>query len=876
MKKIILILLIVTVKISSIFAAPIVFADPAFKAKLISSSVSNLVAQGVSNNNIIVDINGDGEIDDITEAPLVYSIYIQGTFYAYQTITNLTGIEKFTNLEKLDCTYGHVNTLPIALLTNLEYLLVDHNDLTSLNCPYHPNLYRVWCNDNQITTLDVSNCPNLYELACEENLINNLNFQNCPLLYDVDARTNLLTSIYVGSLPNLHQLTLIDNQLNYINLGSLPNLQIFSIANNQMTYVNNLFYQMPALTSLWVENNLMTNVDISLLPLLTILDCRNNSTLTSLNLKNGANEFVHFSGCANLHSICVDETQMNSIESSIISNGYTTCFASPYCTLNAVGSNNLIYGQSAYSDIGSCVTSSIPIPYMKYAVTDGTLSTNIWGSVLGNYGIPVSDGTFSITPELEHPSYFYVSPTSASIPISAATSPAYQEFCVMPSGVFDDLEIALLPLFSARPGFQTFYKLIIKNNGTSTQSGTATLNYDASKLSYVSSSTPYTSNPLNQFIWNISGLLPFETREILIRLQVATPPTVVSGTLLHFTSVINSSLTDVTPANNTFSLDQRAVNSHDPNDKTCLEGPTILTTEVGDYVHYVIRFENTGTFAAQNIVVRDLIDLSNFDINTLIPLSASHSFTTRISNGNLVEFIFENIFLPFASGSNDGYIAFKIKTLPTLTAGQTFTNLAKIYFDFNSPIITNTSSTLIKAPFALPITLINFSSKAIPSNQVQLDWETTNEINFKEFDIERSVDGIHFDKIGLVENNATHDYSFVDIKPNSKNYYRLKLVDLDGQFDYSKVEMLELQHDNAMTFFPNPVSSELTLSFSSSSTIYKSEISIKNTMGQEVLHENIEPNTLQHRIKVQCLPIGIYFIELKNKNFTEHLTFSKK
>ena len=98
----------------------------------------------------------------------------------------------------------------------------------------------------------------------------------------------------------------------------------------------------------------------------------------------------------------------------------------------------------------------------------------------------------------------------------------------------------------------------------------------------------------------------------------------------------------------------------------------------------------------QNIVVKDMIDMSRLDISTLIPTSASHSFETNITAGNKVEFVFENINLPFDDANNDGYIAFKIKTLPTLVTGDTFTNDASIYFDYNFPIVTNKATTTIK------------------------------------------------------------------------------------------------------------------------------------------------------------------------------------
>ena len=92
-----------------------------------------------------------------------------------------------------------------------------------------------------------------------------------------------------------------------------------------------------------------------------------------------------------------------------------------------------------------------------------------------------------------------------------------------------------------------------------------------------------------------------------------------------------------------------------------------------------------------------MIDTNKYDISSLIPLSGSASYTTRISNANQVEFIFQNINLPFDDANNDGYVAFKIKTKPTLVVGDTFSNTANIYFDYNFPITTNMYTTTITA-----------------------------------------------------------------------------------------------------------------------------------------------------------------------------------
>ena len=209
------------------------------------------------------------------------------------------------------------------------------------------------------------------------------------------------------------------------------------------------------------------------------------------------------------------------------------------------------------------------------------------------------------------------------------------------------------------------------------------------------------------------------------------------------------------PSDNTFTLNQTVVNSFDPNDKTCLEGTTITPSMVGNYVHYVIRFENTGTFAAQNVVVSDVIDTTKFNIGSLVTQSSSHPFVTRINSGK-VEFIFENINLPFDDANNDGYVAFKIKTKPTLVLGDTFSNSANIYFDYNFPITTNTVMTTVSALAAQDFDFGSyFSVYPNPAKDV-LHLATKNEIGVKSVSIYNTL-GQMVLVVTNPENNAAID-----------------------------------------------------------------------------------------------------------------------
>jgi hypothetical protein len=232
--------------------------------------------------------------------------------------------------------------------------------------------------------------------------------------------------------------------------------------------------------------------------------------------------------------------------------------------------------------------------------------------------------------------------------------------------------------------------------------------------------------------------VPFESREIEVVMNL-NPPTdpnfpLNSGDILSYNAQILPLENDEEVSDNQFSLRQFVVNSFDPNDKRCLEGETIREAVVGQYVHYMVRFENTGTANAINVVIKDEIDTSKYDLNTLIPLDASHDFVTRIQNTNEVEFIFENIDLPFDDANNDGYVVFKIKTLETLTVGDTFSNDAEIYFDFNFPIITNDYTTTVEDNLSLEDQELRAKVKIFP-NPVGDKLFITSEVNIKKVSI---------------------------------------------------------------------------------------------------------------------------------------------
>lgn len=119
----------------------------------------------------------------------------------------------------------------------------------------------------------------------------------------------------------------------------------------------------------------------------------------------------------------------------------------------------------------------------------------------------------------------------------------------------------------------------------------------------------------------------------------------------------------------------------------------------------------------------------------------------------------------------------------------------------------------------LPVEFISFTGKA-DGRSNKLDWATASEMNNSHFEIERSADGMEFERIGIEYGigNSTElvEYYFMDENPLSKAYYRLKQVDFDGQYDYSEIIVITRPIDNPLegTVKPNPTRGLSMLEFS--------------------------------------------------------------
>ncbi len=172
----------------------------------------------------------------------------------------------------------------------------------------------------------------------------------------------------------------------------------------------------------------------------------------------------------------------------------------------------------------------------------------------------------------------------------------------------------------------------------------------------------------------------------------------------------------------------------------------------------------------------------------------------------------------------------------------------------------------------LPVQIGSFAAAIYKSNQVQLNWTTLSEKNTHYFEIEESVDGVNFLSISKVYaiGNSTNrqNYSFIHSKPAAFNkplFYRLKIIDKDGQYAYSKSSTIRLEatSDFVQSFSPTFIhqGSNSSLSLVSSKE-QKASVSIVNMQGQRLLAKEfiLSSGTNKINIESQNLSSGMYFV----------------
>ena len=203
-----------------------------------------------------------------------------------KNLTDISGIEYFTNLTNLDCSYNQLTELPVGNLTNLKSLDCSDNQLTALPVENLTNLTLLYCSNNQLTALPVEKLTQLTNLRCNNNQLTAMPVEKLSQLAVLYCDNNQLTELPVGNLTELTVLNCDNNQLTALPVGNLTLLEKLNCGTNLLTELD--IEKLTQLTSLYCNNNQLTELLVDGLTNLNALACHGNH-LTELDITSVTN-----------------------------------------------------------------------------------------------------------------------------------------------------------------------------------------------------------------------------------------------------------------------------------------------------------------------------------------------------------------------------------------------------------------------------------------------------------------------------------------------------------------------------------------------------------------------------------------------------------
>jgi len=670
----------------------------------------------------VMDLSGISQINSINGSLVIESNGMLSSLNGLESISfqgpnqniNITNNSTLSSLEGLSGIIADPNsTIPISIdisnnanLINLEGL----ETVTSVSCLNIAN------NDNLSNLSGLQGLDTiLFACVIEANDV----LQNVDPLINV---TGNVSQIWIGGNDQL------------LNINGFNNVETvdFDIAiggNNSLTSLNGL------------DNiNFLGQVFLSI---------NANNSLTDIsaieNLVLEPSDILEIIGNSQL-SICSFPNICNFIESGegqiFIENNALGC-SSQQEILDTCGAMlNTISGTVFFDQNNNgCDEQDIPVNNIQIDLINENIDITMISNEFGEYTFFVEEGTFTLSIVDESiPDFFEVLLQSQDVVFGMSNGEEETvDFCITATETINDVDVVLLPLQLPRPGFEATYVITYSNIGTTVIDGQLDFSFDNELIEFVEADIDPLNINTDNIIWGYEQLLPFETRTITAAFQVFEPPVVIGGEEL-ITSIENSieGIVDDFSENNTFVLEEIVVNSFDPNDKQVLQGEGILEEEVGDFLDYIVRFQNTGTADAITVEITDELS-NNLNTNTLRVLASSHDFTVNITDENQISFLFENINLPpeevDEEGSN-GYIAFQVRTNDDLVLGDTVENTANIFFDFNEPIITNTVVTTVVEPLSVDDQSIENTIRMFPNpTSIMLNIDIRSGVELQKVDI---------------------------------------------------------------------------------------------------------------------------------------------
>jgi len=330
------------------------------------------------------------------------------------------------------------------------------------------------------------------------------------------------------------------------------------------------------------------------------------------------------------------------------------------------------------------------------------------------------------------------------------------------------------------------------------------------------------------------------------------PPGTVTGTTNVANAASLQAANDVIAANNQLT--------------TAPCGPAPVGNSLGGLTLTPGVYCQTGPAAATDLAGVLTLD-GQGNPNAVFVIKLAGAFSTA-TNSNIA----------LINGASSGNVYFQVNGAVNLGTGSTFRGtivangaislltgaaLQGRGLSINGAI--NLNANTVNAPAPQPVLLSSFSAHK-EAQTALLSWSTAEEVNSDRFEVEHSLNGKNWRMIGKVaargNSNDKRWYSFMDVNPaNGSNLYRLRIVDRDETFDYSRIRSLEFDIDIETALYPNPVDERLLLKTDDLKKI--SRVELYNTMGVAVMHSDNVPN---NGLDVKNLPAGLYVVKVTRTN----------
>lgn len=310
----------------------------------------------------------------------------------------------------------------------------------------------------------------------------------------------------------------------------------------------------------------------------------------------------------------------------------------------------------------------------------------------GDYSKTVLPGTYAISQSSMLNNFQVVCPGTGTINLSnvlAGSNYPGNDFFNGPISNINDLEVWIYANPARATQHQTVW-IYYRNIGTTILNSTLTFTHDA----LMTLNWGYNQNTYNlgtrTLTYNLGQINPGETGYRLCDFTIPQN-TPIQTPYTHVAEIFPNN-SDATPLNNISTFNNVVYGPFDPNRKS-VSPDGLLQPGTDSILTYFVEFQNVGTDTAFTVAIRDTLDPA-LDGLSIEVLGSSHTMTWDIDNPGYLAFTFDNIELPDShinEAASHGWLMYRIKVKPNLSLGTQIRNKAAIYFDYNLPIITNST-----------------------------------------------------------------------------------------------------------------------------------------------------------------------------------------